>query len=336
MEIRKLSQEEHNKVRPLYEEVFTEDSKGFVDYYFSEKTRDNDIYVVEEDGEICAMLHLNPYTLMVNGVEKQAHYIVAVATRKEYRGRGFMAALLRRALQDMYASGENFTFLMPAAEAIYTPHDFRTVYEQKRRVYNLADAVKKEAAGICIRPLTEEDCDTLAEWANEKLAADKDVYVKRDGAYYLRLMRECSSDGGKLMLFQNETGIEDCRIWFPDEDEDETPKIMTRIVDVRRMLMSLRLQELLCVCFTVIDSAIEENNRTLVLTGTEISGAMLMDGKPENSEGEIPIAALTSFVFGAKTVEELCEEDGVHMTERMKEEMKKIIPLSQIYLNEVV
>ncbi len=62
---------------------------------------------------------------------------------------------------------------------------------------------------------------------------------------------------------------------------------MTRIVDVRRMLMSLRLQELLCVCFTVTDSAIEENNRTLVLTGTEISGAMLMDGKPENSEGEI-------------------------------------------------
>ena len=56
MEIRKLSQEEHNKVRPLYEKVFTEDSKGFVDYYFSEKTRDNDIYVVEEDGEICAML----------------------------------------------------------------------------------------------------------------------------------------------------------------------------------------------------------------------------------------------------------------------------------------
>ena len=73
-----------------------------------------------------------------------------------------------------------------------------------------------------------------------------------------------------------------------------------------------------------------------MLTGTEISGAMLMDGKPENSEGEIPIAALTSFVFGATTVEELCEEDGVHMTERMKEEMKKIIPLSQIYLNEVV
>ncbi len=75
--------------------------------------------------------------------------------------------------------------------------------------------MKKEAAGICIRPLTEEDCDTLAEWANEKLAADKDVYVKRHGAYYLRLMRECSSDGGKLMLFQNETGIEELQDLVP-------------------------------------------------------------------------------------------------------------------------
>ena len=163
MKIRKLSQEEHNKVRPLYEEVFTEDSKGFVDYYFSEKTRDNDIYVVEEDGEICAMLHLNPYTLMVNGVEKQAHYIVAVATRKAYRGRGFMAALLRRALQDMYASGENFTFLMPVAEAIYTPHDFRTVYGQERRVYNVADAAKEEAAGCEVRPLKEDEKRILEE-----------------------------------------------------------------------------------------------------------------------------------------------------------------------------
>ena len=41
-------------------------------------------------------------------------------------------------------------------------------------------------------------------------------------------------------------------------------------------------------------------------------------------------------IQGAKTVEEICEEDGVKMSERMKGEMKKIIPLSKIYLNEIV
>ena len=63
---------------------------------------------------------------------------------------------------------------------------------------------------------------------------------------------------------------------------------------------------------------------------------MYMDGKPESSEGTVTIAALTSFLFGAKTVEEVCEEEGVEMSDRMIYELNKIIPLSKIYLNEVV
>ena len=61
-----------------------------------------------------------------------------------------------------------------------------------------------------------------------------------------------------------------------------------------------------------------------------------MDSKPENSEGTITVAALASLLFGAKSVGEVCEEEGVQMSERMKGEMEKIVPLSQIYLNEVV
>ena len=61
MKIRKLETGEKLNTRKLYEEVFSEDSKDFVDYYYEEKVKDNQIYVVEEDGEIQAMLHLNPY-----------------------------------------------------------------------------------------------------------------------------------------------------------------------------------------------------------------------------------------------------------------------------------
>ena len=66
MEIRKLETEEKQNTKKLYEEVFSEDSKSFVDYYYEEKLKDNQIYAVEEDGEIQAMLHLNPYELAVN------------------------------------------------------------------------------------------------------------------------------------------------------------------------------------------------------------------------------------------------------------------------------
>ena len=68
MEVRKLEQKEHRDTRSLYEEVFSEDSASFVDYYYSEKTKDNQVYAVEEDDGIRAMLHLNPYRIWVRTV----------------------------------------------------------------------------------------------------------------------------------------------------------------------------------------------------------------------------------------------------------------------------
>ena len=66
-----------------------------------------------------------------------------------------------------------------------------------------------------------------------------------------------------------------------------------------------------------------------MITGTEFSGVMLMDGKPENSEGTITVGALASLVFGVKTAEEICADGDAVMSERMKEELGKIIPLSR-------
>ena len=102
------------------------------------------------------------------------------------------------------------------------------------------------------------------------------------------------------------------------------------------MLSSVSLRELTAVCFQITDPIIEENNRTVVVTGTEHTGVMLMDGKEENSEGTVTVEALGELLFGVKTVKEICLEEGVSMSDRMKEEMKKIIPVSKIRLDEEV
>ena len=132
MTLRILEQDEHGKTRSLWEEVFPEDTKIFLDYYYYIKTRDNQIYVIEEDEEFCSMLQLNPYIVRVEEKEFPSAYIIAVATKEKYRRRGYMGALLRASLNDMYAKKIPFTFLMPAAEAIYTPYDFRFIYSQDR------------------------------------------------------------------------------------------------------------------------------------------------------------------------------------------------------------
>lgn len=327
MKIRKLDLQEHGKTRPVYEEIFPADSKVFVDYYYTEKTKDNEIYVIEEDGEVQSMIHLNPYTLMVNGKEEPTHYIVAVATREAYRKRGYMSALLKETLHKMYSEREPFTFLMPAREGIYLPHGFRTVYEQNHP-YKLE---KDDDSRI----VEEDDVQRLAEFAQKALEEKFDVYAKRTPEYYVRLMKEYGSDGGKLAVYEEGNAITGGYVIVPELYETK-PKIMIRIVHLEHLLLLLKLNYFMGACFEVVDPIIKENNKVLLLTGTEFSGVMLMEGRPEQSEGVLTIEALGSLVFGAKSVEEIAQEEGVFMSERLMGELKKIVPLSKIYLNEIV
>ena len=218
MKIEKLEVSQHLDTRKLYEEVFSKDEKSFVDYYYQEKTKNNIIYIVREDDDIQAMLHLNPYTLMVNGIEKESYYIVAVATRKEYRGRRYMAGLLREALLDMYQAGVTFTYLMPAAEAIYLPHDFRTMYEQNIEYYAPEE---KLAESITVQAAEDKDCDEISAWAQKELARKYQVYAKRDKNYYERLLKELACEDGKLIIYRKAGQIVDVRPYYEESKETE-------------------------------------------------------------------------------------------------------------------
>lgn len=202
MILRKLEQEEHVKTRKLWEEIFTEDTKEFLDYYYSVKTLKNEIYVIEEDGQIVSMLHLNPYQMRVDNQIYQTHYIVAVATDENYRKRGYMAALLKHAMQVMKDRGEPFTFLMPVAEAIYKPFGFEFVYTQARgMVYG-----RQSEEPIQFAYAREEDCRKMADFANEKLQC-YDIVTWRDATYYETLLAELKSENGGILLVKKEDTI---------------------------------------------------------------------------------------------------------------------------------
>lgn len=155
-----LKDEERIRSRALYDEVFVEDADAFSELYYKIKAQDSQILVAEDEGTIVSMLHRNPYTFRFRGAGVPADYIVAVATKVTYRHQGLMRTLLTRALQDMYAEGRPFTFLMPADEAIYTPFDFRL--------------------------MGNDDEESLASQRPEELAEDYDLFVEKDETYQKR------------------------------------------------------------------------------------------------------------------------------------------------------
>lgn len=172
--IRYLKPEEKGISEALYREAFPEDKEEFVKYYYSYVTKDNKILIVEQAGEVCSMIHLNPYRLSVNGMMVNAYYYVAVATQEKYRHQGMMRSLLYRSLNDVSQEGQPFTYLMPADRAIYEPFDFRIVYEQKKAV-------------LSVNP----------DEANREMAEQFDVYTIRDEWYVEKMLEEervCAGD----------------------------------------------------------------------------------------------------------------------------------------------
>lgn len=212
---------ENQRARKLYEEIFDEDSPAFVDYYFRVKAAENEIFVVEnEKQEILATLHLNPYKMMFCGEKAKTNYIVAVATRADCRHQGMMRSLLQASLQEMYRREETFTWLMPAAEAIYRPFGFRFIYE-KNKMTVTADVLQRaetdgnwqihsdqEVSGdIFCEEAKKEDLAELACFAEKQLSKLAEVYTVHDIAYFEQRMQEVGCEEGSLILIRKEKEI---------------------------------------------------------------------------------------------------------------------------------
>lgn len=212
---------ENQRARKLYEEIFDEDSPAFVDYYFRVKAAENEIFVVEnEKQEILATLHLNPYEMMFCGERVKTNYIVAVATRADCRHQGMMRSLLQASLQEMYRREETFTWLMPAAEAIYRPFGFRFIYE-KNKMTVTADVLRRaetdenwqihsdqEVSGdIFCEEAKKEDLAELACFAEKQLSKLAEVYTVHNIAYFEQRMQEVGCEGGSLILIRKEKEI---------------------------------------------------------------------------------------------------------------------------------
>ena len=212
---------ENQRARKLYEEIFDEDSPAFVDYYFRVKAAENEIFVVEnEKQEILATLHLNPYEMMFCGERVKTNYIVAVATRADCRHQGMMRSLLQASLQEMYRREETFTWLMPAAEAIYRPFGFRFIYE-KNKMTVTADVLQRAetdenwqihsdqevSRDIFCEEAKKEDLAELACFAEKQLSKLAEVYTVHDIAYFEQRMQEVGCEGGSLILIRKEKEI---------------------------------------------------------------------------------------------------------------------------------
>ncbi len=192
----------------MYEANFPEDTERFVDYYYTYKTADNRILVMENAGKTEVMIHLNPYVFRIFGQPALVNYVVAVATDVSARRQGKMTAVMERALRDMAGEHQPFTFLIPANPAVYRSSGFAFVDSEDYGDYD-AECVRERLAFTCrdyrLRKAETSDIPAMVRFANALLEREYDIFPEHTEAYYRRMMAEMACQDGGLVLLVGES-----------------------------------------------------------------------------------------------------------------------------------
>lgn len=257
--IKYAEKNQREAIRALWQEAFA-DSEVFADYYFTQIYPKNQVLTAEKDGQILSMLHLNPYEWyfeMDPGHPIQLHYIVGVATGREYRRRGLMAECLNRALQDMEQAGEPFTYLMPAREEYYAPFDFVPVARQriwekidKDSDWILQTAEQSEQKVEDLEQKVEELARENGESESRRLVPPWKArnYPLRTEAYRQRLEAEMKCDCGGLIEWADSKGY--AAYGFEDGDLEAGPVILQAYMEEpageARGTVSVRIEDTVC------------------------------------------------------------------------------------------
>lgn len=342
--------------RILWEQIFREDSESFLNYYYHTKVPMNWVQTDQEPGGLVSMIHWNPYRLHVKDKFMDTRYLVAVATKPEYRHQGRMAHLLKDGLRQFARAGMPFAWLMPADPKIYEPFDFRYIYEKQEGI--LREEEGSEAISIRVCPLAEEDYEPVCVFLERELSARYEVYAERTPAYLKMMQAEVDSEnGGQAVIFRG------CEIagyfsWWGSEPieirelvcqdavtgeipaavsayfgkntgevkaittgwlGEPKPIIMARIVSLKDLVTVIRSTVPVAFTVKVEDPVIPENDGIFRWSLTEETSAWERADR-EEPEFSVAISIFTEWIFGVASI------PG----------WEDILPLEGVFLNEIV
>ena len=212
---RLLDEQGKKDARGLWEEIFQEDTKMFLDYYDRWKLPENECFgIYGEDGRLDSMVQLNPYRLRVKGREAESRYIIAVATRPERRQKGLMRRLLKESLEYMRRKAMPFDF-----RYFYTMNTGVIGREEPRGTLRAAEA-SPAGAEVRARAASRQDIPELIRFYEETAGAMYDCCTVRDVHYFEMLFAELESEKGGMLLIYEGRRIAGClSFWGLEEPE---------------------------------------------------------------------------------------------------------------------
>lgn len=189
----RLTPQDVEQMKTLYHEAF-DDSEGFLDYFFHQKYKPENVVLHKEDHTIVSALHFIPKTLSLYGKTLEAPFIVAAATLKTHRGQGIMHSLLKKAFLELQNRNITLCGLSPFSEAFYAQSGFVTV----NRTESTTLSIPRNGL-YDYRSADEQNMDLVKRLYAEK-TKNAGIFVLRDDAYWQAFLTEVFADNGEIIL----------------------------------------------------------------------------------------------------------------------------------------
>ena len=359
-----LDAEDKDETKHLWHMCFPEDSESFIEYYYKEKTKDNEILVKKDNGLLISMVQYNPYAVKLRVRLWKLDYLVGVATEESRRREGHFRDVFVKMLHDEEAAGKPITYLVPVNPAVYAPMGFTFIGNVA--FYELTEEAKQTLTRTVCQD-TPEDCGRAAVYMEQWLGARYEMYTRRDAAYVSRLIKELASENGTLEFLEQDgrlVGLDAYWGWEVREHrllyaEDaytvktgEKPWNMARLTNIGALLAAFGLKQaeqqgeekrMLTLGIRMNDPILEMNNGEFVWTIGE-TGSSLKARKPEPDTCgcmenvsiwlETKPEELVSWLFGCRKAEEIW--GGQLENKGLSEILAQVDTVNGVYLDEIV
>lgn len=334
--------------KKLWEKVFSEDSESFVHYYYSDRVFKNQVLAAYKDENMAAMLHRNPYEVVVKDHVWTIDYVAGVATASDFRHQGYMRRLLDRCFLDMYEERMPFCFLVPVDPAIYQPFDFTYISDLSTKKLNQDGITHLNRRAFMER---SDECKAVSEFVERQLEKQYEVYALRNEEYYRDLSKEVRSDSGDMILLTTKDEKETLAgVWayygetagalreliclpeYMKESAQAKPYAMGRIIHLERFVSVINLKEESPVSememFIEIKDKFIPRNNGLFLWKLDRKGSSISPVKESGLTPHISltISEMTSWLFGYSLPS--VSADAEAMVDRIR-------PLKGVFFNEV-
>lgn len=153
MECRLAQKGEMDSQKNIWKQTFG-DEDIFIDFYYSQRYREEETAVLAVDGELAAMLTMIPVRIILPDRQTlNASMLYAIATHPEHQGKGFATSLMDDSFQKLKSNQVPFTILVPAQESLFG-------FYEKRGYHN----------GFCLREviLPVEQIHEMVSLSQEK------------------------------------------------------------------------------------------------------------------------------------------------------------------------